>query len=178
MSFETGGIFLCSECGARLAEGQECQPCTLKAVRAQLERTRNLAMGMFWCGGNFDDKTVGELVALGLDSKTRVEALSRELNELRRPNRLDYDPAALTSGTAPDPGAGGSAEAAQLLEALIKWGNEWGGMGSSEAWRKFNAIVYRHCAHDWDYGTKLCRKCGRDALRLKINPLTGKVSEF
>lgn len=46
----------------------------LDAAEKSNERLRNLAAGMFWSGGNFDDKTMAEVIALGLDARSRLHS--------------------------------------------------------------------------------------------------------
>lgn len=50
------------------------------------ERLKNMAAGMFWSGGNFDEKTSGEVVALGLDVRSRLDAAL----EIMRMVQVDY----------------------------------------------------------------------------------------
>lgn len=48
----------------------------LDAAEKSNERLRNLAAGMFWSGGNFDDKTMTEVIALGLDARSRLDSIA------------------------------------------------------------------------------------------------------
>jgi hypothetical protein len=45
----------------------------LDALSKENERLKNLGAGMFWAGGDFDDKTAGEIVALGLDVRSILD---------------------------------------------------------------------------------------------------------
>lgn len=51
----------------------DCPWCKLDTLSKENDRLRNLAAGMFWSGGSFDDKTASEIVALGLDIRSRLD---------------------------------------------------------------------------------------------------------
>ncbi len=53
-------------------------------LKEENEHTKNIVVGMFWASNGADDKTVAELQALGLDARSRIAALERENERLRK----------------------------------------------------------------------------------------------
>jgi hypothetical protein len=59
------------------------------AMQDQISDLRNIVAGMFWAGGSIDDKTMGDIRALGLDCRAENAALAKLADELSVDHRDD-----------------------------------------------------------------------------------------